>query len=129
MQPLWDAGPLIATHALAAILALGLAIWQVLGPKGSRRHRIVGYIWAGLMLFIAAGSFWIHTLTLIGPFSPIHILSAVVLISVPLAVLHARRGRIRAHARAMTQLFVLALIGAGIFTLWPGRVMHEVVFG
>jgi uncharacterized membrane protein len=129
MQPLWDEGPLIAAHALAAMLALGLAVWQVLGAKGSPRHKVMGYIWAGLMLFIAGGSFWIHTLEVIGPWSPIHLLSILVMVTVPLAVLHARRGRIRSHARAMTQLFVLALIGAGIFTLWPGRVMHAVVFG
>jgi uncharacterized membrane protein len=29
----------------------------------------------------------------------------------------------------MISLYFFALIGAGIFTLLPGRIMHEVVFG
>lgn len=29
----------------------------------------------------------------------------------------------------MIKLYVFALIGAGIFTLLPGRIMHAVVFG
>jgi uncharacterized membrane protein len=29
----------------------------------------------------------------------------------------------------MTALYIFALVGAGIFTLLPGRIMHAVVFG
>lgn len=29
----------------------------------------------------------------------------------------------------MIKLYLLALVGAGIFTLLPGRIMHAVVFG
>jgi uncharacterized membrane protein len=44
-------------------------------------------------------------------------------------VLHARRHWVRSHRAAMISLFAGALVIAGVFTLLPGRVMHEVVFG
>jgi uncharacterized membrane protein len=33
------------------------------------------------------------------------------------------------HRRAMISLFLGALVIAGAFTLVPGRIMHQVVFG
>jgi uncharacterized membrane protein len=29
----------------------------------------------------------------------------------------------------MIWLYALALVATGLFTLWPGRIMHAVVFG
>jgi uncharacterized membrane protein len=66
---------------------------------------------------------------MIGPFSPIHLLSLFTLAMLPLAVLHARNHRVERHRKAMTSIFVGALVIAGAFTLLPGRVMHAVVFG
>lgn len=102
---------------------------QLALPKGTTRHRVTGYAWAALMLVIAISSFWIQQIRIIGPFSPIHILSIIVLITVPLAVWHAHRHRVAKHRRVMISLYVFALIGAGVFTLLPGRIMHAVVFG
>jgi uncharacterized membrane protein len=82
-----------------------------------------------LMAFVATSSFFVHTICMIGGFSPIHILSVLTLASLPVAVLRARRGQIAAHARGMRTLYVLALIVPGLFTLLPGRIMHDVVFG
>jgi uncharacterized membrane protein len=48
---------------------------------------------------------------------------------VPLAVLHARRHRVAHHRWAMIGIFFGALVIAGAFTLFPGRIMHTVVFG
>ena len=45
----------------------------------------------------------------------------------PLGVVHARRHRVKQHRATMIGLFVGALIVAGIFTLLPGRIMHDVV--
>jgi uncharacterized membrane protein len=47
----------------------------------------------------------------------------------PLGVLAARRHRVSAHRKTMIGLFLGALATAGLFTLMPGRIMHEVVFG
>jgi uncharacterized membrane protein len=71
----------------------------------------------------------IHQIRLFGPFSPIHLLAVVTLLSVPSAVLAARKGNVGHHRRAMLALFWFALVGAGAFTLLPGRIMHRVVTG
>jgi uncharacterized membrane protein len=93
------------------------------------RHRTVGFLWAGLMLFVAASGFWIHELRMFGPFSVIHLLSVLVLVSVPIAVWHAHKHQVDQHRRKMISLYFYALIIAGVFTLLPGRVMYDVVFG
>jgi len=129
LGPLLSAPPPIPWHAFAAFAALAIGGAQLALPKGTTRHRVMGYAWAGLMLVIAISSFWIQQIRLIGPFSPIHILSIIVLITVPLAVWHAHRHRVAKHRRVMISLYVFALIGAGVFTLLPGRIMHAVVFG
>ncbi|RUU54291.1 DUF2306 domain-containing protein [Mesorhizobium sp. M2C.T.Ca.TU.002.02.1.1] len=127
--PLLSAPPPIPWHAFAAFAALAIGGAQLALPKGTMRHRALGYAWAALMLIIAISSFWIQQIRLIGPFSPIHLLSILVLVTVPLAVWHAHNHRVAKHRKVMISLYVFALIGAGIFTLLPGRIMHIVVFG
>jgi len=78
---------------------------------------------------VVLSSFFIHTIRMWGPWSPIHLLSLFTLVTLPLAVWRARRHEIQQHRCAMTSLFVGALVIAGIFTLPPGRIMHAVVFG
>jgi len=128
-QPLLDQPFIVTWHAFAAIAAIVLGAIQLAGPKGTLAHRVVGYGWVALMLFIAIGSFWIHSMQVWGPFSPIHLLSILVIVTVPLGAWYAHRHRVKAHRATMIQLYALALIVTGLFTLWPGRVMHEVVFG
>ncbi|MER9651969.1 DUF2306 domain-containing protein [Mesorhizobium sp. M0152] len=129
LGPLLSARPPIPWHAFAAFAALAIGGAQLALPKGTLRHRAMGYLWAALMLAVAISSFWIQQIRLLGPFSPIHLLSILVLVTVPLAVWHARNHRVAKHRKAMIALYVFALVGAGIFTLLPGRVMHDVVFG
>ena len=81
------------------------------------------------MLGVAVSSLFIHVLRMWGPWSPIHLLSILVLVTLPLAVWHARRHDVRRHRNAMTAFFMGALVIAGAFTLLPGRIMHAVVFG
>ena len=64
-----------------------------------------------------------------GRYSWIHGLSGAVLIMLPLAVLHARAGRIGLHRGTMLGLFFGTLIVTGAFTLMPGRLLHDVFFG
>ncbi|BCM19760.1 DUF2306 domain-containing protein [Mesorhizobium sp. J8] len=129
LGPLLSAPPPIPWHAFAALAALAVGGAQLALPKGTLRHRALGYVWVALMLVIAISSFWIQQIRLIGPFSPIHLLSILVLVTVPLAVWHARNHRVTKHRKVMISLYVFALIGAGVFTLLPGRIMHAVVFG
>ena len=129
LGPLLSAPPPIPWHAFAAFAALAVGGAQLALPKGTMRHRVLGYAWVALMLVIAISSFWIQQIRLVGPFSPIHLLSILVLITVPLAVWHAHNHRVAKHRKVMISLYVFALIGAGLFTLLPGRIMHAVVFG
>ncbi|OBQ96659.1 MULTISPECIES: DUF2306 domain-containing protein [unclassified Mesorhizobium] len=129
LGPLLTAPPPIPWHAFAAFAALAIGGAQLALPKGTTRHRVLGYAWAALMLVVAVSSFWIQRIRLIGPFSPIHILSILVVVTAPLAVWYAHTHKVAAHRSAMIKLYLFALIGAGIFTLVPGRIMHTVVFG
>lgn len=129
LDPLLAEGFAVASHAVAAIAALLLGTVQLAAPKGTLPHRALGYVWAGLMLYIAASGFWIHELQLWGRWSPIHLLSILVLVTVPLAVWRAHRHEVTAHKRGMISLYALALVVTGLFTLWPGRVMQAVLFG
>ena len=129
LAPLLDAAPAIPLHAFAAMAAFALGLVQFAAPKGTLPHRTVGWIWVGLMAIVAASSFWIHEVRLLGPWSPIHLLSIFTLIMLPIAVWRARRHRVADHRRIMTMTFVGALVIAGLFTLLPGRIMHAVVFG
>jgi uncharacterized membrane protein len=129
LAPLLEAAPAIPLHAFAAMAAFALGIVQLAAPKGTLPHRTIGWIWVLLMAVVAISSFWIHQLRLIGPFSPIHLLSIFTLVMLPLAVWRAHTHRVAAHRRIMILLFGGALVVAGLFTLVPGRLMHRVIFG
>jgi len=129
LDPVWNEGWIVASHALAAMLAVIIGGVQFAMPKGTPGHRIMGYVWVVLILFVSVGSFWIHSLRVIGAFSPIHILSVITIVTALWAVRSARVGAIQDHRWAMITLFGLALIVTGLFTLLPGRAMHAVMFG
>ena len=129
LTPLLDAAPAIPMHAFAAMAAYALGLVQFAAPKGTLPHRTIGWIWVLLMFAVAISSFWIHEIRLIGPFSPIHLLSIFAPIMLVLAVLHARRHNVSAHRKAMISIFFGALVVAVLFTFMPGRIMHAVVFG
>ena len=126
LTPLLEAPAVVAVHAMAALLALVVGLLQLALPKGNSRHRIFGYAWVAIMIVTALTSFWIHEIDQWNGFSWIHLLSIVVLISLPPAVMAARGGRVQAHRNAMVSLFIGGLVVAGLFTLLPGRLMSRV---
>ena len=129
LSPLLEAAPAIPLHAFAAMSAFVLGLVQFAAPKGTLPHRTIGWIWVALMAVVAASSFWIHQIRLVGPFSPIHLLSIFTLVMLPLAVWRAHTHRVADHRRIMIMTFIGALVIAGLFTLVPGRIMHRVIFG
>jgi uncharacterized membrane protein len=129
LQPLLDASPVIQVHALAAVAAFFLGAFVLFRRKGTPAHRFAGRLWAALMVLVAGSSFFIHTIRLWGPWSPIHLLSIATLVSLAYAIFLIRRHNVAAHARVMKALYAGALVVAGIFTLLPGRIMNHVVFG
>ena len=129
LAPLLAAPVVIQIHAFAAITAFAVGVVQLAASKGTIPHRLIGWSWAALMLTVALSSLFIHEIRLWGPWSPIHFLSILVLATLPLAALHARRHEVRRHRMAMLGLFTGALVIAGVFTFLPGRIMHSVAFG
>ena len=118
----------IKIHLAAALLAFALGTVQMLAPKGTLPHRVMGWTWVILMMILAIASIFIKVIYPVH-FSYIHILTAWVLIATPLGVWSARRGNINAHARFMSGLYYFSLIVAGAFTFAPGRILFRVFFG
>jgi uncharacterized membrane protein len=129
LQPLLQASPVIQIHAYAAIAALLLGAVVLFRRKGDRLHKLGGRIWAGLMLVVALSSFFIHTIRMWGPWSPIHLLSILTLFGLVKAVMMIRQRKVMQHARIMRMVYFGGLVIAGFFTFMPGRVMHAVLFG
>jgi uncharacterized membrane protein len=129
LTPLLDAPWTIQVHTALAIAAFVFGIIQLAGAKGTTRHRIIGYAWSLCMMVVAGTSIFINVINGPGHFSLIHLFTILVLVTLPLAILDARRGNIARHRRRMKILFFGALVIAGAFTLIPGRLLHTVLFG
>lgn len=132
-----DFGPLAAApsaiqiHVAAALTALAIGTVLLIGVKGTRLHRGLGWVWVLAMGTTAVSSFFIHAINPGGPagLSLIHLLSGWTVVGLPMAVYAARRHKVQAHRRAMTGMFVGGLIVAGLLTFLPGRLMWAVFFG
>ncbi|HRE22142.1 MAG TPA: DUF2306 domain-containing protein [Rhabdaerophilum sp.] len=131
LAPLLAAPPAIQIHAIAALLVALLwpfQFWWI--RKGSGVHRATGYVWLTAMVIVVFSSFLIpSTLPVrIGPFGPIHLLSALALYSVVRAVQYARAHSREGHRRTLVGLSIGFWL-AGLFTLDPGRIMGRMLFG
>jgi uncharacterized membrane protein len=131
LAPLLDAPAVVQLHALAAVSAFALGAVQFAAPKGTLPHRALGWVWVALMLAISLSSFAIQGggYRLWRGFGPIHLLSIFTLVMLAVGIVTARRRRIKAHRITMISIFIGALVIAGLFTLVPGRLMHQAVFG
>lgn len=136
LAPLLEAPIIVQIHALAAAAALILGTVQLAAPKGGAAHKAVGAVWLLLMGAIAASSVFIGRPLQAGEpfwarFSPIHIFTVFTFVSlaIGLRLLLAGGPRLKHHSRPFIGLFVGGLIVAGGLALFPGRLMHEVVFG
>jgi len=125
IHSLADAPWYVLAHLLFALVAVLLGTTVLLRRKGDFTHKALGWCWASLMLTAAVSSFFIQAR---GRFSLIHILSVVILVTVPLGVVHIRRKRVQRHRYTMASAFA-GLIIAGVFTLLPYRMLGQLVFG
>ncbi|MEW7006428.1 MULTISPECIES: DUF2306 domain-containing protein [unclassified Lentilitoribacter] len=128
-QLLFETSLIIQIHTYGAIAALFVGAFVLSTKKGTQIHKNSGRFWVGLMVVVAITSFWISGIKMIGPFSPIHLLSVFALWSVYQGIKQARSGQISAHMKNMKTLYFYAIVGAGFFTLLPGRLMFRVFFG
>lgn len=126
LAPILAASFPVKLHLVAALVALGAVGAQFAGAKHGARHRVVGWIGVGALALAALSSFWIAEIRH-GNFSPIHILSVVMLVTLTRAIVARRQGRISAHRKNMIGA-TLGLVGAGLFTLLPGRILFKALF-
>ena len=119
----------IPLHAIMAIIAIILGGIQLSMKKGGAIHKFLGRIWVGIMMFVAITSFFIHEIKLWGAYSPIHLLSLWTIFILGVGVYYARVGNIKRHKQVMIATYFFALILTGFFTLYPGRIMHQILIG
>jgi uncharacterized membrane protein len=115
----------LVIHLATVLPALPLGAYILMRPKGGGTHRLLGRIWAALMMTTAISSFWLQDS---GGLSFIHIFAVVTLVSIPLSVFWIRRGDVVRHRRAMTNTYI-GLVVAGLFALAPGRLLGSWLFG
>jgi uncharacterized membrane protein len=134
LEPHWPdlsglarASPVVKVHLFAALVAIGLGAVLMLSRKGARFHRVAGWIWVALILVVAGSSLFITGLN--GDrWSLIHLLSGWTMITAPLALVAARRHKVRQHRRAMMGIFYGGLLIAGALAFMPGRILWNVFF-
>ena len=94
--------------------------------KGTMCHKIIGRLWVLAMGLVAVSGLFIHEIRMFGMFSPIHFLSLMTVFFLYLGVQAARKKQIKKHQRIMSYTHLLGLIITGFFTLWPGRLLHQI---
>ena len=122
--------PAVIIHLLFALTAFALGGIQLATTKGTRTHRMRGYIWVAAMVVISLTSFWIKDIMpngMFGGYSPIHILSLFVLVQLARGIYFAKTGNIKMHRRCMLFTYISGLLLAGVFTFMPGRLLFKVV--
>ena len=130
-----EVAPLVWLHLDSIVAATSLTPVMLLRRKGNRRHRQLGYAWVAAMLLTALTSLFFNTRSpsglgvFSGDFSPIHILSGIVIVMVPRLVMHARAQNHRAHQRTVHGLVIGALLIAGFFTFRFDRMLGRWLFG
>lgn len=118
---------LIQLHIATISLCLVLTPVLLLGRRGVRWHRVLGYGWVASMSATALLTFGIRDSNH-GGLSAIHVLSAITLTQAPMLAWHARKHRVDAHRYTVLSLVSGALLIAGLFTLLPGRMLGRWLF-
>ncbi|MBZ6378173.1 hypothetical protein B5C34_01175 [Pacificimonas flava] len=116
---------LVWLHLATVVPSVPLGAYILWRRKGTARHRILGRVWAGMMFVTACTAFFLRSTS--EGFSPIHLFAVLTFLSIPYAVVQARRGHIEAHMQAMRGTYI-GLIVAGAFALLPGRTIWGLLF-
>ena len=120
--------PAIKAHLFAALGALALGGVLMTARKGRTFHRVAGWVWVALVGVTAGASMFITSLNR-GHWSLIHLLTAWVMLILPLGVIWARRHNVAQHRKTMMGLFYGGFAINLAFTFIPGRLLWQVFFG
>ena len=115
-------------HLGTILPAFAIGTYLMVRRKGTPTHRKLGKAYMALMLLTAVVTLFMSARvgpTLLDHFGFIHLLSIMVLYSVPTAYAAARKGNRRQHMANMIGVYVGGLLVAGAFTLMPGRLLHS----
>lgn len=137
LEPLFDAPFIVRIHAFAAMAGFVLGTIQLIAPKGTLPHRMLGLLWMAIMVVVGATSAFIVHPTKPGDpfwaqFSPIHLFTVLTAWALIQGAYFLLKGgpSLKYHRGPFIGLFVGGLIVAGaLAVLLPGRVMHRIVFG
>ena len=124
--------PVMSGHLITVLPATVLGTYLMFRPKGTSLHRLLGKIYMVLMLVTAIFSLFIPAAVgpqLLGHLGFIHILSVVVIFSVPSAYVAARNHKVMQHKAAMAGVYYGGILIAGGFALAPGRYLNQLLLG
>lgn len=127
LSPLLRASAAIQVHVAAVLAATVVGIVLMSGVKGTRLHRTLGWSWAIFMTVTAISALFIRAETAGLLF--LKAFAVITLVSVPSAVVLARRHNVARHANIMTGVFIGGIGVAGVLAFLPGRLMWQVFFG
>tara|TARA_B110000014_G_C20082250_1_gene565659 strand:- start:105 stop:509 length:405 start_codon:yes stop_codon:yes gene_type:complete len=132
---------IIYVHAFFALAAVPVGLNIFFKKKGTKQHRFIGRVWVSFLLIVSFTGLFITspmTDTVFNPrfYSWIHLLIPFTVGNLIYSVWSIRQFKKtklekhkNAHIRSMVGVYFGALIVAGAFTLMPGRMFHEIIFG
>ena len=122
---------LVYWHLGTVVPAFLIGTYLLVNRKGTSRHKLLGKLYMMLMMITAAITLFMPAdigPILFAPFGFIHLLSVLVLYTVPTAFFAARAGNVKRHKYNMMGLYVGGILIAGTFAMMPGRLLHEWLF-
>ncbi len=120
--------PAIKIHLVTALAALVLGAVLMTARKGRTFHRVAGWVWVCLVLTTAGATLFITSLNH-GKWSILHLLTAWVLLILPLGVIWAKRREVARHRRTMMGLFYGGFAINLFIALIPGRTLWMMFLG
>ena len=122
----FNSAPLATRVHAIAILTLVVTGWGMIAlPKGDRRHKTLGWTWVGAMSVMGLSSLLVpHSDSWVAGY----IGGGSALALMAYGVFAARRRKLATHGRMMS-ILMIALVLMTFLALFPGRLLHDVVFG
>ena len=132
---------IIYIHAFFALAAVPVGLYIFFKKKGTKQHRFIGRVYVSFLLIVSFTALFITspmTDTVFNPrfYSWIHLLIPFTVGNLIYSIWSIRQfkktklGKHKnAHIYSMAGVYFGALLVAGAFTLMPGRMFHEIIFG
>jgi uncharacterized membrane protein len=122
-------------HAFFALTAVPLGLYIFLTKKGTTKHKFFGRIWVAWLLTISLTAIFIQEISP-GQYSFIHLLIPLTIGTLIHSIWSIRKFKKthlqkykKWHMISMINVYIGALVLAGLFTLMPGRLFYKILFG